>query len=65
MGKMGRYGRPLFARYLFIRVDLGQRHCPDTFQHAAIRLVRHGGLPRVVTEEVIEVAVRREDSDFG
>ena len=57
---------PLFPRYLFIRLDPNMRStAPVRSTHGAAGLVRQGGLPAVVPEQVIEAIMQRADADSG
>jgi len=57
---------PLFPRYLFIRVDPALRStAPVRSTRGAVGLVRFGGQPAVVPEEVIDTLVQRETPDSG
>ena len=57
---------PLFPRYLFIRIDTILRStAPVRSTRGVSGLVRQGGLPAVVPEQVIEAIMRRADADSG
>ncbi len=57
---------PLFPRYLFIRVDPTLRStAPVRSTRGAIGLVRFGGQPAIVPQEVIDAIVQREAPDSG
>lgn len=57
---------PLFPRYLFIRVDHTSRStAPVRSTRGAVGLVRFGGQPAVVPEEVISAIVQRETPESG
>lgn len=57
---------PLFPRYLFIRVDPIRRSTAQIRStRGAVGLVRYGGRPAVVPEEVIDAILQREDADSG
>lgn len=57
---------PLFPRYLFIRIDPTLRStAPVRSTRGAVGLVRFGGQPAAVPEEVIEVVMRRAEADSG
>lgn len=57
---------PLFPRYLFIRVD-PDRHstAPVRSTRGVVGLVRFGGQPAVVPDDVIEALLQREDEATG
>lgn len=57
---------PLFPRYLFIRVDPTLRStAPVRSTRGAIGLVRFGGQPAAIPEEVIDALAQREAPDSG
>lgn len=57
---------PLFPRYLFIRIDPILRSTASVRStRGAIDLVRFGGQPTVVPEQVIETIRRRADTNSG
>lgn len=57
---------PLFPRYLFIWVDPALRStAPVRSTRGAVGLVRFGGQPAVVPQEVIDAIVQREAPDSG
>lgn len=56
----------LFPRYLFIRIDpLLQNLAPVRSTRGAVGLVRFGGLPAVVPDEVIDALLQCQDPDSG
>jgi len=57
---------PLFPRYLFIRVDPALRStAPVRSTRGAVGLVRFGGQPAEIPEEVINAIVQHEAPDSG
>lgn len=57
---------PLFPRYLFIRIDPALHSTASVHStRGAVGLVRFGGQPTVVPEQVIETIRRREDTSTG
>ena len=57
---------PLFPRYLFIRLDPNMRStAPVRSTRGVSGLVRQGGLPAVVPEQVIEAIMQRAEADTG
>jgi len=57
---------PLFPRYLFIRIDPALRStAPVRSTRGAIGLVRFGGQPAVVPEQMIEAIRQRADANSG
>lgn len=57
---------PLFPRYLFIRIDPALRStAPVRSTRGAVGLVRFGGQPAVIPQEVIDTIVQREAPDSG
>ncbi|MDD2914612.1 MAG: transcription/translation regulatory transformer protein RfaH [Gallionella sp.] len=57
---------PLFPRYLFIRINPALRStAPVRSTRGAVGLVRFGGQPAVIPDEVIEAIVQREAPDSG
>jgi transcriptional antiterminator RfaH len=65
-GKWVKVVEPLFPRYLFIRVD-PDRHSTASVRstRGAVGLVRFGGQPAVVPDEVIEAISQQEDEATG
>ena len=56
----------LFPRYLFIRIDTVQHStAPVRSTCGIVGIVRFGGQPAVIPDEVIEDILRREDSASG
>ena len=56
----------LFPRYVFVRIDTQLRStAPVRSTRGALGLVRFGGLPAVVPDEVIEALLQREDAASG
>lgn len=54
----------LFPRYIFIRVDpVKNSIAPVRSTRGVVGLVRFGGQPAVVADEVMDALFRREDSD--
>lgn len=57
---------PLFPRYLFIRINPALRStAPVRSTRGAVGLVRFGGQPVVIPQEIIESIVQRETPDSG
>lgn len=57
---------PLFPRYLFIRIDPALHStAPVRSTRGAVGLVRFGGQPAVVPEQVIETIRQRADASSG
>ncbi len=57
---------PLFPRYLFIRIDPALRStAPVRSTRGAVGLVRFGGQPAIIPEEVIDTIVQRETPNTG
>ena len=56
----------LFPRYIFIQIDPIRRStAPVRSTRGVVGLVRFGGQPAVVPDEVIDVLLQREDSASG
>lgn len=56
----------LFPRYLFIRVDPAQHSiAPVRSTLGVVGLVKFGGQPAVIADEVIEMLLQHEDHDTG
>lgn len=54
----------LFPRYLFIRIDPSQSSiAPVRSTRGVVGLVRFGGQPAVVADEVMDALIQREDPD--
>lgn len=55
-----------FPRYIFIRVDIAQRSIsPIRSTRGVVGIVRFGGQPAVVPDEVINTLLQRENPDSG
>ncbi len=56
----------LFPRYLFIRVDPARNSiAPVRSTRGAVGLVKFGGQPAIVEDEVMELLLRHEDEESG
>ena len=56
----------LFPRYIFIQTDIAQRStAPVRSTRGVVGIVRFGGQPAVVPEEVISALMQRENPDSG
>lgn len=56
----------LFPRYIFIRIDHLQRDmAPVRYTRGVVDLVRFGGLPAVVPDEVMDALLHCEDAASG
>lgn len=65
-GKWTEIVEALFPRYIFIRVDSAKNSlAPVRSTRGIVGLVRFGGQPAVVTDEVMTELLRREDAASG
>lgn len=66
LGKWLDVVEPLFPRYIFIRIDPNQRSiAPIRSTRGVFGLIRFGGQPAVVPDEIVDALLRREDPDAG
>ena len=57
---------PLFPRYLFIRLNLGEENiAPIRFTHGVTKLVSFSGQPATVPDRIIDALTQASDPDTG